>query len=65
VRLVARDGRERSFAVLGPWDSRPEEGIVSYESELGQRLLGAKPGDEVAVGESKLRVAAIDAARPV
>jgi transcription elongation GreA/GreB family factor len=63
VRLVALDGRERSFAVLGPWDSRPEDGIVSYESELGKRLLGAKPGDEVSVGENKLRVASIEPAR--
>ncbi len=62
VRLLALDGRERSFAVLGPWDSRPETGIVSYESELGQRLLGAHSGDEVSVGDSKFRVLAIEPA---
>jgi transcription elongation GreA/GreB family factor len=62
VRLLAEDGRERSFAVLGPWESRPEEGIVSYESELGQRLLGLKPGDRVEVGDQQLSVAAIEPA---
>ncbi len=62
VSLIALDGRERSFSILGPWDSSPEDGIISYESELGKRLLGAKPGDEVSVGESKLRVGSIQAA---
>lgn len=62
VRLLAEDGRERSFAVLGPWESRPEEGVVSYESELGQRLLGLKPGDRVEVGDQRLSVVAIEAA---
>jgi transcription elongation GreA/GreB family factor len=63
VDLAGADGRARSFAVLGPWDSRPEDGVVSYESDLGQRLLGAKPGDEVPVGDQRLRVTAIRPAR--
>jgi len=62
VRLLAEDGRERSFCVLGPWESRPEEGVVSYESELGQKLLGLKPGARVEVGDQQLSVAAIEPA---
>jgi transcription elongation GreA/GreB family factor len=39
----------RDITILGPWDSRPEEQIYSYQSEFGQRLLGAQPGDKVAL----------------
>ncbi len=63
VRLVDDEGRERSFAVLGPWESRPEEGVVSYESELGKKLLGLKKGDKVEVGDVRMAVTAIEAAR--
>jgi transcription elongation GreA/GreB family factor len=59
VELRGDDGAARRLSVLGPWDSRPEAGVVSYESELGQKLLGRRVGDEVNVGDSLLRVAGI------
>jgi transcription elongation GreA/GreB family factor len=39
----------REITILGPWDSRPEDQIYSYQSEFGQRLLGARPGDVVSL----------------
>jgi transcription elongation GreA/GreB family factor len=48
----------RTLTLLGPWDSRPEEGIYSYLSDAGQALLGKTPGEtltlfgEAAVVES-------------
>ena len=36
----------RSVTLLGPWDSRPEDGIYSYLADLGQSLLGRKAGEE-------------------
>ena len=46
VRLrEVEGGAERVAVILGPWDSKPEEGVYSYESEFAVRLLGAKPGD--------------------
>jgi len=60
VRLVpSAGGPERRFVVLGPWDSRPEAGVISYESELGESLLGRRVGEGVKVGETEFRVAAI------
>jgi transcription elongation GreA/GreB family factor len=60
VHFLAEDGRRRELALLGPWDSRPEEGIVSYESEIAQSLLGRAVGDEVDLGESRFRIQKIE-----
>jgi transcription elongation GreA/GreB family factor len=62
VRLLDANGGERALSILGPWDSRPEQGVISYESELGQKLLGLKPGDPAPVGSSTLTVVAIEPA---
>jgi len=35
------------FRVLGPFDSNPDGGVISYESPFGQTLLGKKRGDVV------------------
>ena len=45
--LESPAGESRSLTILGPWESAPEEGIISYDSELGQALLGSKVGDTV------------------
>ncbi|HKI86538.1 MAG TPA: GreA/GreB family elongation factor [Thermoanaerobaculia bacterium] len=44
---LASGDQKRALTILGPWESSPEKGILSYESELGQSLLGKKPGDSV------------------
>jgi len=63
VTLLAPDGGERAFSILGPWDSKPEAGVISYESDLGKKLLGLRPNDSVAVGENEFRVREIQPAR--
>jgi len=46
VRLKELEsGREVAATILGPWDSRPEDGIYSYESEFARHLLGKKTGE--------------------
>lgn len=37
----------RTITLLGPWDSRPEDGVYSYLADFGLSLLGRKLGDEV------------------
>jgi len=60
TRVVLTAGaRTKEAAVLGPWDSRPEEGVYSYESEFAQKLLGAKPGDAIPIDGEEWRVGAI------
>jgi transcription elongation GreA/GreB family factor len=45
LHLRAADGTTRTLTILGPWESRPEADVISYESDLAQRLLGKKTGD--------------------
>jgi len=61
VRLATGDA-ERTLTLLGPWESDPERGVISYESELGQALLGKVVGDEVEVEGRPARVAALEVA---
>ena len=39
--------QEESYTVLGAWDGDPERHIISYQTAIGQSLLGKKPGDRV------------------
>jgi len=62
TRVVLRepgDGQEREVTILGPWDSKPEEAIYSYQSEFAQSLLGAKAGERVRLPEGEAEVVRI------
>jgi transcription elongation GreA/GreB family factor len=62
TRVVLREagnGREREVTILGPWDSRPEESVYSYQSEFAQSLLGARPGDRVGLPDGEAEIVSI------
>ncbi|MEX0879338.1 MAG: GreA/GreB family elongation factor [Thermoanaerobaculia bacterium] len=59
VRIRNGAGAEREATILGPWDSKPEEAIYSYESEFAQRLLGSRPGDRVNLQEGQVEIVAV------
>ena len=62
TRVALREfdtGVERTVTILGPWDSRPEESIYSYQSEFAQALLGRKPGDRVNLSGFEAEVVSI------
>ena len=46
--------------MLGPWESRPESGVVSYESELGKQLLGKRVGDTLQIGDELYSLSRIE-----
>ena len=46
LRDVA-SSKEESFTILGAWDGDPERHIISYQTAIGQALLGKKPGERV------------------
>lgn len=60
VHVAAADGRQRTLSLLGPWDSRPEDGILSYESDLARALLGKTLGETVALGNTSFRIERIE-----
>jgi transcription elongation GreA/GreB family factor len=46
VGLSSASGK-KSIVLLGPWDSKPEEGVYSYLSDAGRALLGKGVGEIV------------------
>ncbi len=49
VNLEDDAGKPVTYTILGAWDSIPEENVVSYLSDVGISLMGAKPGDRLEV----------------
>jgi transcription elongation GreA/GreB family factor len=40
-------GKEETYTLLGAWDGDPDRGIISYQTAIGQALLGYKLGEIV------------------
>jgi len=49
VTLEDEDGRQVRYRIVGGEEARPEAGLISVESPVGQVLLGRREGDEVVV----------------
>lgn len=47
--LDRKTGATETFTILGAWDSDPDQGILSYLSELAKAVIGKKVGEEVEV----------------
>lgn len=45
--LNEAENAEEKYIILGPWESDPSRGIISYLSPLGKRLLNHKIGDKL------------------
>jgi transcription elongation GreA/GreB family factor len=59
VRLEG-PARTRTIIILGPWESQPEDDILSYESEIAKQVLGRGLGDEIELAGHRYRIAAIE-----
>jgi transcription elongation GreA/GreB family factor len=55
VRLT-RGEAARELAILGPWESSPENGVYSYESDFARGILGRKAGDPVVIDGEEWRI---------
>jgi transcription elongation GreA/GreB family factor len=51
---------EKTVTLLGPWDSKPEEGVYSYLSELGKAMLGKTVGEKATVLGDEMLVLKIE-----
>jgi transcription elongation GreA/GreB family factor len=58
--VLANGSARRTLTILGPWESKPEEDVISYESDLAKALLGKAVGAELAIAGESWRVAAIE-----
>lgn len=65
VRIGSRvqlgsNGNRREITILGPWESRPEENVISYESDLAQELLGKTVGADVRLSDESWKIEKIE-----
>lgn len=60
--LQGPDGSERRLTILGPWESDPEAGVISYESDLAGKILGKQVGDSVLIDAAEWRIGQITTA---
>ncbi len=57
--LETAGGESRVVSILGPWESDPDGGIISFESEAARGLLGKKVGDQADFAGESVRITAI------
>ncbi|MEP6601985.1 MAG: GreA/GreB family elongation factor, partial [Nitrospirota bacterium] len=67
VTLKEADSRkEETYTILGAWDGDPDQAIISYQTAIGQALLGHRIGDVVTLnmdqGSGKFTIQAIEPA---
>ncbi|MGB5814876.1 MAG: GreA/GreB family elongation factor [Thermoanaerobaculia bacterium] len=60
LELEGEGEERRTLTILGPWESQPEDGIISYESDLAQEIQGKRVGDSVELSGQSFRVAKIE-----
>jgi transcription elongation GreA/GreB family factor len=60
VRLMNGAGRERTLIILGPWESKPEHDVISYESDMAKLMLGRGVGAQVALGSESWTIRSIE-----
>jgi transcription elongation factor GreA len=67
LRAMETD-KEETYTILGAWDGDPDRHIISYQTAIGQALLGHKTGDAVSLntehGASQFSIVSIQPAPP-
>ncbi|NDA09500.1 MAG: hypothetical protein EBZ05_03170 [Verrucomicrobia bacterium] len=64
VEYQDEGGSSKRVTILGAWDSDPENGVISYQTAVGQALLKKKPGETADLpteggGKSKVRIVSV------
>jgi transcription elongation GreA/GreB family factor len=61
---VLDTGASQTYTILGAWDGKAEKAILSYQSGIGQALLGKKVGEQVELptehGTEKVEIVSIE-----
>ena len=48
-----KSGKEETYTILGAWDGDPDRHIISYQTAIGQALLGHSKGEKVALNSDE------------
>jgi transcription elongation factor GreB len=64
VTLEDEEGEEVRYRLVGPDETRAEEGLISIDSPMGRALVGREEGDEVTVrrpaGQKTFEILAVE-----
>lgn len=62
--VVAKDGKDVAYTIVGSNEAHPAQGLVSNESPIGKALLGKKAGDRVEIqtpkGKTEYKVVSVE-----
>ena len=47
----ADTGKEETYTILGAWDGDPDRGIISYQTAIGQAMMGHKLGEVITLAD--------------
>jgi len=53
-------GAPRTLTILGPWDSDPDAGVFSYQSDFAKQVLGKQVGQPAVLDGVEYRITAIE-----
>jgi transcription elongation GreA/GreB family factor len=60
--------KEETYTILGAWDGDPDRHIISYQTAIGQALLGHETGEMISLnaehGAAQFTIVSIQAAPP-
>ncbi len=54
--------KEETYTILGAWDGDPDRHIISYQTAIGQALLGKKAGEAATLPNGEVEIVSIEAA---
>ena len=54
--------KQETYTILGAWDGDPDRNIISYQTAIGQALLGRKAGETVALPNGEFEIISIEPA---
>ena len=54
--------KQESYTILGAWDGDPDRHIISYQTAIGQALLGKKPAEVATLPNGDVEIVSIDPA---
>ena len=53
------EGSQISYTLLGPWETDPEQHVLSFQSKLAQSLMGHKVGDKISVQGKNMTISGL------
>jgi transcription elongation GreA/GreB family factor len=53
--------KEETYTILGAWDGDPDRAIISYQTAIGQALLGKKTGEAATLPNGEVEIVSIEA----